>query len=585
MIRRVFAALRILLTGTIVLAAGGSAMRAQTGSPFVSGAWCGNVTRTSATVNIRLNAPALPVRLVVSVNSQLTPALFSPVETTSAASGHSVSLGVDGLQPGTDYHYGIEVGGVVRPEAISRGRFRTFPSGAASLRIAFSSCGDLNDTDQRAFDAIVEEQPALFIHMGDLHYSDTNSTQVEDYRRNYDLVLNHRNQGALYRSVAVAYMWDDHDFTGNNTDGTATGTAAARTAYRERVPHYPITIPGGTIGQAFTIGRIRVIMTDLRSAAAPATTAESPTKSRMGAAQKAWFKQELLMARDLGFPLILWVNTVPWIAASQLGSDTWAGYATERTEIANFIRDNRIMNVALLSGDMHALAYDDGTNSDYATGGGAPMVVLQGGPLTRVPEPKGGPYSAGPVLGVGQYGLLDITDNGGPTVQCRFMGKRVGEGAKLVFQFSATATGVVPTVISGGGGNDRAFVNISTRGRITGPNDSVIVGFVIGGTVPRTILLRAVGPSLGAFGVLDGIQRPAITLFRGSTIVASNDNWRVADVERLNTAFDRAGAFRLGTSSSDAALLLALTPGAYTMAAAGVAGSTGTILAEAYELP
>ena len=513
--------------------------------------------------------------------------MFSQVITSAASSGNTVVLDIQGLQPATDYDYGIEVGGVLRTEPNSRGKFRTFPQGASSFRLAFSSCGDYRDADQRAYDAILAEQPLLFLQMGDFHYSDTNSTLTDDYRRNYDSVLNHRNQGGLYRGVALAYMWDDHDFAGDNSNGTAIGTAAARTVYRDTVPHYPINVPGGTIGQSFTVGRVRVIMTDLRSASTPATTAESAAKTRLGAAQKAWFKQELITARDVGFPLILWVSTTPWIGAPTLGADTWAGYSTERSELADFFKDNLIKNLVVLSGDMHALAYDNGANSDYALGGGAPLVVLQAAPLTRLGEPKGGPYAAGPILGTGQYGLLEITDTGGPNIQCRFTGKRVGEGAKLVFQFAASTTGIVPTGVSGPvGGSDRAFVNVSTRGRIVNADEPVIVGFVIGGTTSRNVLARAVGPTLAAFGVTDAVARPVLTLYRANTVVASNEDWTTTDTARLKTAFERVGAFALlGGASPDSALLVTLPPGAYTLQATGAGGTNGTVLVEAYEVP
>src|SRR5581483_5802062 len=176
-----------------------------------------------------------------------------------------------------------------------------------------------------------------------------------------------------------------------------------RTVYKERAPHYPIAPAGGAIAQAFTIGRVRVIMTDTRSASTAATAKESATKSRLGATQKAWFKQELISARDSGFPLVLWVSTDPWIDTAQVGADTWGGWATERTEIANFIRDNRINNVVMLAGDMHALAYDDGAHSDYATGGGASFPVLQAASLTQAGSGKGGPYTGGPIPGTAQY--------------------------------------------------------------------------------------------------------------------------------------------------------------------------------------
>ena len=138
-------------------------------SPFVSGAWCGHLTATSATVSVRLNAPGLRVPVAVSTNDRLSSAVFSPARTTAAASGNLVKLEVEGLQPATDYDYGIEGAGVLRPEIVSRGKFRTFPQGAGSFRLAFSSCGDFQDPDQRAYDAILADQPRLFVQTGDLH--------------------------------------------------------------------------------------------------------------------------------------------------------------------------------------------------------------------------------------------------------------------------------------------------------------------------------------------------------------------------------------------------------------------------------
>ena len=556
-------------------------LSAQTASPFISGAWCGNVTPTSASVAIRLNAPGLRVRLRVSPQSGLSPAVFSPVLTTVAESGNTVKLDVAGLQPSSDYGYEIEVDGVLRTETLARGKFRTFPQGAGSFRLAFSSCGDSLDPDQGAYEAILAEQPLLFVHLGDFHYKDKNTTVAEDYRRNYDEALNSRNSGALYRGVPLAYMWDDHDFTGDDSNGTAIGAATVRSVYRDTVPHYPITVAGGTIAQAFTVGRARVIMTDLHSAASVAGSAESATKSRLGATQKAWFKQALLAARDAACPLIIWVSTSPWIGAAQLGVDSWAGFSTERAELANFLRDNRIKNLLILSGDMHALAYDDGRNSDYAVGGGAPLVVLHAAPLTRLGGPKGGPYAAGPLIGIQQYGLLDVTDTGGPSVHVRYSGKRVGEGTKLSFQF--IGTGGLSAAASGA---DRAFENVSTRGRVATAGDALIVGFVVGGTAPRTILARAVGPSLAVFGIMDALSRPMLTLHRGNIVIASNDDWTLTDAARLFTAFERVGAFRLlGGAHPDAALLTTLAPGAYTLQVTGGGGAVGTVLLEAYDVP
>ena len=551
----------------------------QAQSLFVGGVWSGNVSPTSATVVARFQGTGHRVRLVVSQNESLTQPVYSGAVTTVNTNGNTAKMTVQGLQPDTDYYYGVEVAGVVRTEPVSRGRFRTFPLGRASFRIAFGSCGDFREADQSAYDAIMRERPLLFINMGDMHYSDTNSTVADDYRFNYDNVLGHNVQGPLYRSVPVAYIWDDHDYCGNDSDTTAVGRDTARQVYKERVPHYPLGAAGGTVAQAFTVGRVRFIMTDLRSGANPASQKESASKTKLGTAQKAWFKQELINARDGGFPLIVWVCPDPWIAKPQLGDDSWGGHATERTEIANFLRDNRITNVVLLSGDMHGLAYDDGTNSDYATGGGAPVHVLHAAALTSGASAKGGPYTAGPIPGSQQYGILEVYDNGGPSVACRFLGTKVNEGRKLTQIFSGSVAGA----------KDHALVNISTLARLSSPTDSIVSGFVISGATSRQVLVRAVGPTLGAFGVGDALPNPVLSIFQGETLVATNSAWAGLTrdaTESLSGAFDRAGAFRLvDESSRDAALVASLAPGAYTVQVKSANGSSGAALLEVYDLP
>lgn len=555
---------------------------AQGTSPFVGGVWSGNVSATTVTVAGRLASSNLRVRLQVSTNPSLTPAIFSGALTTPTSGAAKFTM--QGLQPDTEYYYGIEVAGVLRTEVESRGRFRTFPLGRGSFKLAFGSCGDFRPPDQRAYDEILKEKPLLFINMGDLHYSDTNTTNADDYRANYDQVLGHPNQGALYRGVPVAYIWDDHDYCGNDSDTTAPGRDVARTVFRERVPHYPIGPGGGALGQAFTVGRVRVIMTDLRSASTPATQKESASKTRLGTAQKAWFKQELISARDSGFPMVLWVSPDPWIAPALIGDDSWGGHATERTEIANFIRDNRIRNVVLLSGDMHAIAFDDGRNSDYATNGGAPLVVLHGAALTSGGSIKGGPYSGGVLPGSQQYGLLEVYDNGGPSVACRFMGMKAGEGAKLTHIFSSSAEAA----------DGFALVNISTLAKLNSAEDSLVSGFVISGTNTRSVLVRAIGPTLAVFGVKDALNQARLAVYEGERLVSQNHGWgRGTDgnpsaevAAQMTGAFDRAGAFRLlDGASRDSAMVLSVEPGAYTVRVTSGDGQRGSTLLEVYDLP
>jgi alkaline phosphatase D len=374
--------------------------------------WCGATGPTSVVVTLPLDQAGVSVRLAVSTAADLHDPRFSaPVQSVPEA-GNAVRLEMDGLVPDTLYFYAVELDGTLL--AAQGGRFRTFPAaGPASFRFAFSSCGEW-DRPQHAYDAVRLEDPLFFIHMGDLHYEDTDEDDPGPYRENYLKVLNESpEQGDLFRQVPTFYIWDDHDFSGNTSDRTSDGRQAARQVYRERVPHFPLPAggPDASIHQAFSCGRVRFILSDLRSERDPDGEEDDAGKSMMGAAQKQWFKQQLLAARAAECPLIVWMSGLPLLSNSS-ARDNWGSYQTERRELLEFIRDERIQNVVVISGDMHALAYDDGSGTEeYVPGVRIP--VFHAGALARPGSEKGGPYSGGVSEGAGRYGILEIDDQGG----------------------------------------------------------------------------------------------------------------------------------------------------------------------------
>lgn len=136
------------------------------------------------------------------------------------------------------------------------------------------------------------------------------------------------------------------------------------------------------------------------------------------------------------------------------------------------------------------------------------------------------------------------------------------------------------------GTGDARLVNISARGD-TGEGDAVMIpGFVLEGTAARTLLIRAVGPSLSRFGVTDFLPNPKLTLFQGQTPILEVDDWTdVADVEALAATSAAVKAFALEEESVDAAMLVVLMPGSYTAHATGVGVLSGNVLVEVYEVP
>ena len=100
------------------------------------------------------------------------------------------------------------------------------------------------------------------------------------------------------------------------------------------------------------------------------------------------------------------------------------------------------------------------------------------------------------------------------------------------------------------------------------------------------LLARAVGPSLAAFGVGGTLADPQMTLFSGATSLASNDNWSSAsNAAAIATAANNVGAFAIDSGTRDAAMLIEVGAGSYTVAVSGVGNTTGTALVEFYVLP
>jgi sugar lactone lactonase YvrE len=127
------------------------------------------------------------------------------------------------------------------------------------------------------------------------------------------------------------------------------------------------------------------------------------------------------------------------------------------------------------------------------------------------------------------------------------------------------------------------LTNVSARTQVGTGGDILIAGFVIGGQTSKTVLIRAVGPTLGAFGVPGVLANPKLELFTGSTKINENDNWGGAPA--LSEAFLSVAAFPLPAASADAVLLVTLAPGSYTAQVSGVDGTTGVALVEVYEIP
>jgi hypothetical protein len=154
------------------------------------------------------------------------------------------------------------------------------------------------------------------------------------------------------------------------------------------------------------------------------------------------------------------------------------------------------------------------------------------------------------------------------------------------------APGAYTAVVSGAGGvsgiglvevyeidrPDVPLINVSTRGQVSTGGDVMIGGFVIQGSVPQTVVVRARGPSLAQYGITNALANPSLTLVRAAdnATVATNDNWGTdagaAQIQSLG--------FGLG-NALESAVLVTLNPGAYTAIVTG-SGGTGVGIVEVF---
>ena len=426
--------------------------------------WLGGVTDRSIIIKAKLSNEVKEGKNYIQVFYHTSPDLsptkrINKVRATSL-SDRIASFNLQGLVEDTIYHYVIIADGRRYPEEGTL-QFKTVKvSQPYNFAIACSACagGTIGQfassgvSNSKVFDVISqykylaknqqESNLALFIHMGDLHYRNDlpfiglKENYLDDYRHNYDLVLAQSRQRNLYQNIPLAYVWDDHDYGTNDSDGSYNLKYIASEAYRERVPAYhlveelDILEDKGAVYQTFMIGRVRFVMTDSRFH--QAVLANSSNNTLLGQKQKEWLFAQLQLGKqqqqNQREGLTIWVNSIPWIVERDSAIDSWNKFARERTEIADFIKENQINKLLMISGDAHMLALDDGaegTANSYATGGGGSFPIIHAGSLDSRGSFKGDFYNGekyivdssvksknGAIPGKKQWGLLDFVDNG-----------------------------------------------------------------------------------------------------------------------------------------------------------------------------
>jgi hypothetical protein len=229
--------------------------------------------------------------------------------------------------------------------------------------------------------------------------------------------------------------------------------------------------------------------------------------------------------------------------------------------------------------------------------------------------------AVGPTLAETQYGSLV---NGLPDPQLRLFdaasqqiafNEDWGGGAGLMNEFALVGLAPLPpasrdaafaptvtpanytTHVTAGAGAGLVLMEIYDRDDGTSPArlsalsarsvvgmgaDILILGFVISGDGPLTVVIRGLGPALAPYVGAAALGDPRLAVFSGPLLAGTNDDW--GGTTQLANAFTAVGLTPLPAGSRDAALLLTLPPGTYTAHLSGADGGTGVGLIEIYEI-
>jgi hypothetical protein len=116
----------------------------------------------------------------------------------------------------------------------------------------------------------------------------------------------------------------------------------------------------------------------------------------------------------------------------------------------------------------------------------------------------------------------------------------------------------------------------------------MIGGFIVQGTTPKRVIIRAIGPELGQYGLPNPLADPTLELHDGTTaLIASNDNWQHTIIGGIISADQVGDIINSGRAPKDAresAMVVTLPPGNYTAIVRGLNNTSGVGLVEVYDL-
>ncbi|OQP07765.1 alkaline phosphatase [Geobacillus sp. 46C-IIa] len=340
----------------------------------------------------------VPVHWELAADEHFRHVIRRGTEMASPRLGHSVHVEVNGLKPNTVYYYRFKCGNEISPV----GRTKTIPAPGAEVSemlFAFASCQQFEHGYYTAYKHMARENLDLVFHLGDYIYEygpneyvsftgnvrTHNSPEiitVQDYRNRYALYRSDADLRAAHAAFPWVVTWDDHEVENNYAnvipeDGQSVEAfihrrAAAYQAYYEHMPLRKSSLPHAEhmrLYRSFAYGDLASFyVLDTRQyrddqANGDGTKAHSPesldpNRTLLGAEQEQWLLDHLGRSKTkwnvLAQQVFFAQRNFGTSLAPKYSMDAWDGYPAARQRITEFVVQNKMKNLIVLTGDVHA---------------------------------------------------------------------------------------------------------------------------------------------------------------------------------------------------------------------------------------
>ena len=267
-----------------------------------------------------------------------------------AASDHSLTWHVVGLEAGQRYDYSIALQGSDDFLATSSFTTQADTSEKLPVSIGFASCADESPETDQVWRRMRLEKTDAVVLLGDTPYIDTTDLSVQRRRyKDFGIVPGFSD---LASGTPVYSTWDDHDFGLNDTDGRLPGKENSRQAFLESRPNPSAGEHDQGIYTNFQIGDIEVFLLDARWFARTEQSTFAPEQpSLLGKQQWSWLRTQL--SESTATWKVVTTGMIFNSAVRPLKHDYWSAYPAELNGLFEMLGELRLSGVILMGGDIH----------------------------------------------------------------------------------------------------------------------------------------------------------------------------------------------------------------------------------------